>query len=196
MVRRRIDDVDPNKILLLTGLGLLAVLTPLITGGLIPTPKLHTLQSFSRVVGTVQQARLTAVAVSDEVRPARNRSVHHSAPASPLSASVVAAPRIQVDMPVIILPEPELSEGSSQSVADASDAPVCRPPQRLPNSQLMGPQVCLSKKTWDRYKAQDLVLMPDGRTLVASYDKTGSTISCMSMVTGASNGSNWATTCH
>ncbi len=173
IIRRSIDDVDPNKILLLIGLGIFTVLTPLVIGGLVPAPNVHTLRSLVQALATEQQFMEPVPEAFHRFRPTRHRSVHHySAPELPPAATIVAAPTIHADMPIIILPEPQLKADSSQSNSAETDAPVCRPPQRLPNSQFMGPQVCLSKQTWDRYKARGLVLMPDGRTLEASYTHT------------------------
>ena len=155
MVRRKVDDVDPNKILLLTGLSLLAVLTPLVTGGLVAAPNIHALQSLVHMLATKQQVRQPPVEIPDKSRPVRHRHIHHFAPESPPPAAVTAAPTIQADMPIIILPVPQLTADSSHTSAAAADPPVCRPPQRLPDSRLMGPQVCLSRQTWERYKAKN-----------------------------------------
>ena len=143
MVRRKVDGVHLNKILLLTGLSLLAVLTPLVTGGLVSAPNVHALQSLVHMLATEQQVRQPPVEIPDKSRPVRHRHIHHSAPEFPPPAAVVAAPTIQADMPIIILPVPQLTADSSQTSAAAADPPVCRPPQRLPDLQLMGPQVCL-----------------------------------------------------
>jgi beta-lactamase regulating signal transducer with metallopeptidase domain len=195
IIRRAIDDVDPNKILLLTGLGVFAVLTPLVVGGLVPAPNVHTLRSLVQALATEQQVIEPVPETLHRFRPARHRSAHHSAPEFPFAAAIVAAPTIHADIPIIILPEPQLEADSSQSNSAETDAPVCRPPQRLPNSQLLGPQVCLSKQTWDRYKARGLVLMPDGRTLELSYNQTRTPILCLSMVITASNAANFNTIC-
>lgn len=189
MVRRKVDDVDPNKILLLAGLGLFAVLTPLATGGLVPAPRVHALQLYSQTLDTVKQA-VRREAPRDRFKVARHRPVHHYAALSSPPAATVAAPTIQADMPMVILPEPQLAADDGQT--GTTDAPVCRPPQRLPDSRLMGPRVCLPKLTWDRYKAQNLILMPDGRTLAARFEQTPR---CRVMGTSASNGAHWITIC-
>jgi hypothetical protein len=68
---------------------------------------------------------------------------------------------------------PQLDSGppAPQSAATGEDAIVCRPPQQLAASRLMGPQVCLPKQEWARLKQKDLVLMPDGRTLATDFEK-------------------------
>lgn len=191
MVRRGIDEVDPNKILLLTGLALFAILTPMVSGGLVPAANVHALQNFVRMLPVAQQARQQArqpaMEAVSKVGTARHHPVHHAALWSPPPAAVVAAPAIRADMPVIILAVPQLAADSTPSNADAADAIVCRPPQQLPDSRLFGPRTCLSQQTWDRYRAQGLVLMPDGRTVLASYNQARTRMQCMSMVATASH---------
>jgi hypothetical protein len=86
------------------------------------------------------------------------------------------APTIDASTPIIIVPMPQLdsSPPTPQSAAGDEDLIVCRPPQQLAASRLMGPQVCLPQHEWDRLKQQDLVLMPDGRTLATNYEKVRS----------------------
>jgi hypothetical protein len=62
----------------------------------------------------------------------------------------------------------------------------------------MGPQVCLPQREWDRFKSQGLVLLPDGKTLAAAYDRSrwSNPITCMSTGTGASTANNWVVLCH
>ena len=186
MAGRGALDVDPNKILLLAALGLFAVLTPFVAGGSIPAPRLHILQSLARPFGIEQQIQQPAVDASARPRPIRHRAVRNSAPVSSPPTALVAAPTIRADIAMIILPETRIEMDSAQSSTDATEALVCRRPQRLPNSQLMGPQTCLPQRTWDEYRAKGLVLMPDGRTLAAAYNQTRAPILCLSMTSTAS----------
>jgi len=195
MIGRGGDDVDPNKILLLTGLGLFAVLTPFVAGGLAPAPRVQMLHSLVQPFAVEQQIRPPVVETPAWSRPVRHHSVRPSEPISSPPTSLVAAPTIRADMPMIILPEPELEADTTRSSTEATDTLVCRPAQRLPDSQFMGPRVCLSKQTWDRYSAEGLVLMPDGRTLVGSYDRTRPPMQCISVGTGASQTAKFIPIC-
>jgi beta-lactamase regulating signal transducer with metallopeptidase domain len=187
MARREIDDVDPNKILLLAGLGLFILLTPFVTGGLKPisTPPL---------VQNLVQA-LTPAASSEPVRASavlRPHSRHRVAP-KPVSLraqeKLVAASVSDPGIPIIIIPTPPVMADAAESAKH--ELLVCRPPQHLPSSHLMGPQVCLPQQDWDRFKAQGLELMPDGYTLGIRYRAAAhGEIGCKntaSRVSGASN---------
>jgi len=57
--------------------------------------------------------------------------------------------------------------------------------------------VCLPQKVWDRFKAQGLVLQPDGKTLAMGYDQTRllQPMTCVSMGTNASSATNWFVAC-
>ena len=191
MTRRDIADIDPHKVLLLAALGALVVMTPLAVGGLkqaSPAPLVHEL---ARML-VPAESRMPAAAA-----PAPRRRVLHriaGIPAPPEKRQVTA-PQIDVIQPFVILPTPELA---AEPVADTAPEPlVCRPPQRLPDSRLMGPQVCLAQRVWDQYKAQGKILLPDGRTLAASYDEaqTQRPMTCISMGTNASAATNWYVAC-
>jgi beta-lactamase regulating signal transducer with metallopeptidase domain len=186
MTRRDIVDIDPNKILLLAGLGAFVVMTPLVVGGLkqaSPAPLVHEL------------ARMFVPAESRiaPVTPAHPRhAVHRVAkiPAPP-EKRLVAAPRIDASQPFVILPTPELAAEPVENTAP--ERLVCRPPQRMSDSRLMGPQVCLPQRVWDKFKAQGQVLLPDGRTMAISYDEQP--LTCMSVGTNASAATNWYVAC-
>lgn len=169
MARRNIDDVDPNKILLLAGLGLFLILTPFVSGGLRPASTMPMVQNFVSML-TIAESRREPVKEVLPIRRPRHRTV--SQPASVAAQPrLVSAPAIDASLPMIVLPAPQLA---AEPIAGAKDEiPVCRPPQTLPGSHLAGPQVCLPQKEWDRLKAQGLVLMPDGHSLARSYEKRG-----------------------
>ena len=196
MAQRGVDDVDPNKILLLAGLSLFAVLTPFVAGGSIPAPRAHMLQSLIQPFTVAQQIRQPAVEAPARARPIRHHVVGASRTVSSPPAFLVAAPAIQADIPMIILPEPRIEAEAPPSSIAATETLICRPAQRLPDSQLMGPPVCLPKQTWDLYETKGLVLMPDGRTLLARYNQTRVPILCLSMVTTASNATAAIPSCH
>jgi len=190
MARRDIDEVDPNKILLLAGLGFLVILTPLVTGGLKPAAPL--VRSFVQILAPAEsQPAQTVITVSP--RP-RHHSVAQAAPVQ-VPERFVAAPAIDVSMPMIVIPAPQLAAEPAEIIDAKSEALVCRPPQRLPTSRLQGPQVCLPQQQWDRLKTQGLVLMPDGHTLAASSDMPHP-ILCESVLIGASSAINVNVACH
>jgi hypothetical protein len=122
-----------------------------------------------------------------------NRIVAKS-PAPP-EKRLVAAPQIDASQPFVILPTPELAAEPAED--NAPEPVVCRPPQRMPDSRLMGPQVCLPQREWDQYKKQGLVLLPDGRTLTTNYDEASIShpMTCMSVGTNASAATNWYLAC-
>lgn len=54
----------------------------------------------------------------------------------------------------------------------AGDDVVCRKPQRLLGSRLLGPSVCLKASEWETLRAQGQDIGPDGHSLIATnYDK-------------------------
>jgi hypothetical protein len=129
-----------------------------------------------------------AITISHPVR-------HHTAVAKAPSASdeplmTVRSPTIRIDtvldthLPAIPAPAVAASE--------AEDAPVCRKPQRLADSRLLGPTVCLHATEWARLHAGGQDISPDGRSLVSTdYEKQKTLVgsSCPApMNVGASTG--------
>jgi len=192
MVKRDIDAVDPNKILLLAGLGFLVILTPLVTGGLKPAATAPLVQSVVQILAPAESDNPPAQSVITP-RP-RHHSFAQAAPV-PVPERFVAAPAIDVSMPMIVLPTPQLAAEPAEIIDAKNEALVCRPPQRLPASRLQGPQVCLPQQEWDRLKAHGLVLMPDGHTLAASNDMSHPIV-CESVLIGASTAINVNVACH
>ena len=45
---------------------------------------------------------------------------------------------------------------------------TCRVPQHLPGSRLRGPEVCQSNRVWAALNTYRSIILPDGRTLVAT----------------------------
>jgi hypothetical protein len=205
MARRDASEVDPRKILLLVALGLLTVATPLVTGGLKSVPALS--QSLARIVAPLEQASL-APAVAETVpviAPAQEKNRHQrhkSLPqtASPIHQNLLTAPSIEVTAPVIIVPAPQIATENSTPATEAGDkdVEVCRPPQRLPESRLLGPRICLPKSEWERIRQQGMVLLPDGRTMVTDYERQRALNprTCTSPTPNASTGfSGWNLSC-
>jgi beta-lactamase regulating signal transducer with metallopeptidase domain len=52
------------------------------------------------------------------------------------------------------------------------DAITCRTPQLLPGSRLRGPQVCQPNKVWAQLAANHQIVLPDGKTVVATNLKS------------------------
>ena len=61
------------------------------------------------------------------------------------------------------------------------DAVTCRPPQKLENSRLLGPEVCKPNAEWAQYAKDGMTVSPDGR-----YDvPVKATTSCRAVGGGA-----------
>lgn len=195
MARRTIDDVDPNKILLLAGLGLFLVLTPFVSGGLRPTATVPMVQSLVSMLAPAE-SRSESVAKAAAIPHPRHRNVSRPAPVTP-PQRLVAAPAIDASLPVIVLPTAQLAAEPAEIAGAPHEAPVCRQPESLPGSHLAGPEVCLPQAEWDRLKAQGLLLMPDGHTVALSYGKTSLShpLTCTASVAGTSTANNWNVTC-
>jgi hypothetical protein len=174
MMRRDADDVDPNKILLLAGLGLFALMTPFVLGGLKPASPAPLMQSLVRMFAPGEPAIAPALSAAPSSRPHQSHHASAQIVAVPAQQRLVAAPAIDAGIPIIIVPTPELPQSpplKEESVASDTEELVCRPPQQLRDSRLPGPRVCLPKREWDRMAAQDLQLMPDGRTVAGGFER-------------------------
>jgi hypothetical protein len=168
MTRRDADEVDPRKILLLAGLGVFAVMTPLVTGGLKPIPAAQLVQSVTQLLAPAEPAAPPATKAASSPR----KIVTRTPVVRPLHRNMLTAPSIEGDVAVIVVPMPQLAQETPPQASEAanSDVLVCRPPQTLPDSRLMGPKVCLPQQEWNWMKARGLQLMPDGRTLAGIHD--------------------------
>lgn len=193
MAGRDTDEVDPNKILLLAGLGFFALMTPFVLGGLKPEPAATRLiQDFTRMLApVVMPPSALPVPVAPKPRP-------DVRPATTPHRIMVAAPAIDARMPVIIVAEPQLPAAETAQAAPAEEAPICRAPQPLAGSRLLGPQVCLPRQEWEQMKAKGLMLMPDGRTVAENYEKANARnpVNCKSFGLGAGSAlANWTVGC-
>jgi hypothetical protein len=155
---------------------MIIVMAPFVTGGLKSAPG-QLAQSLAKALLPLEQTggkRFEPVTSPAAPAPNLNRHRLHGAGLSTQpSRTALVAPTIDASTPVIIVSMPQLdsSPPAPQSAASGEDAIVCRPPQQLASSRLMGPEVCLPKQEWARLKQQDLVLMPDGRTLATDFEK-------------------------
>jgi hypothetical protein len=109
---------------------------------------------------------------------------------------LISAPDIDASLPLIVVPAPQLASEAAE--AAMPEPQVCRPPQQFADSRLQGPRVCLPQRVWDQFKAQGVVLQPDGRTLVVGYDQMRQLrpMTCQSMGTNTSAATNWYVACH
>jgi hypothetical protein len=128
------------------------------------------------------------------VQPRRTHRVAAPAPPKP-ETRLVSAPDIDASVPLIIVPAPQLAV--DQAATEKPEAQICRPPQQLRDSRLLGPRVCLPQRVWDRFRAQGVVLQPDGKTLAKGYDETRllRPMTCQVMGTNASAATNWFIAC-
>jgi len=175
MMRRDTREVDPHKLLLLGALGVVTVMMPLVIGGLKPAANAPLVQSLVQAIAPAQSVMTPASVTPDPVQ----KKTSQARPVS-VQKRVVAAPAIDADIPIIIVPLPQVVADEAQQAPVAPSAGTediyCRAPQRLQESRLLGPRVCLPKREWDRIAAQNLVLLPDGRTLATGYEKEHSLI--------------------
>lgn len=188
MMKRDIDDVDPHKILLLAGLGAFALMAPLAIGGMKPAAPAPLVQSLVHMFTPAQTKAIPAVRHA----PILQQHAHRTAPPAgprPLQQRTVAAPPLDAGQPIIIVFSPQLPSQAAEEPPAAKDTIVCRPPQQLRGSRLLGPQVCMPRQEWDRLAAQGLQLMPDGRTIAAGYEREHSlnAPSCRPAVVNTSN---------
>jgi beta-lactamase regulating signal transducer with metallopeptidase domain len=198
MARTEVLEMGLGRKSLLMVLALVTVLTPFITGGLKPAPVAEVTRRLARAfepMASVISAPTLRVALSPPdhsgTRHRPRGTIPHDAVEVPQATLV--APTIDTRAPMIIVPTPQLE---TETVAAQSENRVCRPPQQLANSRLMGPEVCLSQKAWDRIKEQGLLLMPDGRTLVATNVNEIPPRCSYAGGSSASSPGNWAVACY
>ncbi len=67
------------------------------------------------------------------------------------------------------------------------DATTCRPPQPLPSSRMLGPQVCKTNSQWALLRKNGQDISPDGSEIIP--DKSGAaSMTCTSAGGGATSG--------
>jgi hypothetical protein len=190
MARRETHEVDPNKILLLAGLGAFALAIPLVLGGLKPAAPARLMQSLVQAI-TPAERPFELAPTPMPAAPAR-RTHRVAAPLKP-ATRLIAAPDIDASLPIIVVPSPQLAEPAEPAKLETQ---VCRPPQRLRDSRLMGPQVCLPQRIWDQFRAKGVVLQPDDKTFAMGSEELLRPMICQSMGTNASAATNWFVACH
>jgi beta-lactamase regulating signal transducer with metallopeptidase domain len=159
-----LEDVDTPRKLMLAGFLLIAIAGPLVTGSLRAAPPAELIQR----VATALLPRSVAPAVTSApiARHRTRRATTAPEPVVKVEAHTLAEREIPESPSLVVIAAPQLPAEPQQE-----EAKVCRAPQSLPGTRLVGPETCLSQAEWDQINAHGLVLMPDGHTLAANYEK-------------------------
>lgn len=193
MSNPRHDDADGGRILLLAGLGMAALMLPLLAGAPGSAPVTQLARQMAVSVLHAPQLPLLAPTIefitpsAPHVEPPVIR-VAEAPSAPPPEEELVPADRIaaapsaemQSVTPGATQGAPENAIMTKVSAAPPpladEDAIVCRPPQHLAVSHLKGPRVCLKTSEWAAIHAKGYTVSPDGRALVAmtSYERNRS----------------------
>lgn len=75
------------------------------------------------------------------------------------------------------------------------DATTCRPPQPLPASRFMGPEVCKTNSQWALLRKNNQDISADGTQIIPDPHGAGLNLQCSVAGGGASSGGG-AMTCH
>jgi len=176
---------------------------PLLAGAPGATPVNRLAQQMARVLTAPALPQMNfaaapapaSVSVPVASRPQRAR---RAAPPV-LMAPVIAGPvRPLAENP----PPPVVESVPSQTVVVTQlraappaleDEVVCRKPQKIAGSRLLGPSVCLKASTWAEMAAQGRDVGPDGHSIVASansFEKraTINPAACIRSITGGATG--------
>jgi beta-lactamase regulating signal transducer with metallopeptidase domain len=161
-----LEDVNSLRKLMLAGLLLIAIAGPLVTGGLRAAPPAELIQRLATALLPAAPAEATATATPlSTPRRRTHRAASIVEPPLKMEARTLSEREIPATPSLIVIAAPQLPAQMQE------ETKVCRAPQHLSGSRLLGPRVCLSQADWDRIEKRDLVLMPDGRTLAANYEK-------------------------
>jgi beta-lactamase regulating signal transducer with metallopeptidase domain len=180
---RPIHDVGEAKSMLLLSGAALAVMLPLLAGGMATNPVAHIA---GRVVSTIvaQAVPLSFVAApkasKTEHKPAAYRRRHVAAVLPVIPVRVVVAPvamvsaetKVVAPVPAVAMPEPNSRPAfvdapvAVVALQDDATAVVCRSPQQLPGSHFRGPRVCRSEGEWAALRQQGKDIDADGHSIV------------------------------
>jgi beta-lactamase regulating signal transducer with metallopeptidase domain len=160
-----LEDVDIPRKLMLGGLMLIAIAGPLVTGGLRSAPPAELMQRLATaLLPPAPGVTPSTTAMSGTTRHRAHPAVQ-AEPALKVEARTLREREIPATPSLIVIAAPQLPADPQQD-----EAKVCRAPQQLSGSRLLGPEVCLTQAEWDQIKKRDLILMPDGQTLAQNYD--------------------------
>jgi len=164
-------DLPASKSLLLTLLGACVLLLPLVTG-------LTGQKQVARLTARIQTAFTAPIPALSIPLPAPRPAVaqrqrrHRPIPQAVPEISVSQPAPRQLDLPALginlIVDTTTPALPAAEPAAITQTKPVCRPPQRLSNSRLRGPAVCLTADEWAQLKAEHKDVAPDGRTVVTT----------------------------
>lgn len=193
MSNRGSEDADGARILLLSGLGMTALLLPLLAGA----PGSAPVNQLARVVASsvLQAPELPQLTF---IKP----SMPHVAPPVIVVAETPAATSVEPTpaASVFVVPPPEKTGDVIVTKVSAAmpeleplDPTVCRKPQPLTGTRLLGPSVCLKVSEWASLYTSGRTMSPDGRAAVslANYEKARSLVPpapCSTFTVGASTG--------
>lgn len=77
------------------------------------------------------------------------------------------------------------------------DATTCRPPQTLPNSRFLGPEVCKTNSQWALLRRNGQDISADGRQIIPDPSGTNvATGQCSASGGGATSGGAGGAVCH
>ena len=186
--------VPAPKKMLLAGAALLTLTLP-VMAGLVTAPMPAAIQDVSRSVAAAADTALGALpAPAAPQRLPRLEMAKVAAPVAQLPRFTVAEWQPQTMPAVAALPRQPASMAASPAPVKSATAPVinamrsspqivwastprgegdpdgitCRTPQLLPGSRLRGPELCQANKVWAQLAANHQVVLPDGKTIVAT----------------------------
>jgi hypothetical protein len=90
-----------------------------------------------------------------------------------IAASTASA---QTSAPARIYANAPNGEGDPEGI-------TCRPPQTLPQSRLLGPEVCKKNEVWAQYRKDGMEVSPDGK-----HDVPSKVHSCRTVNSGGAGG--------
>jgi beta-lactamase regulating signal transducer with metallopeptidase domain len=170
--------LPPAKAMMLMLAGTLALLLPLAVGLLGSGPA----SKIARHIEMALAAHEMQVPVAGPAAPApeiaiphrkRHRAVSAASPSSSIQTEMtmmVRTPAIQIDT-VLDSHSPAIP-ASVTATPQNEDILVCRKPQSLIRSRLLGPEVCLYARQWAGLHAKGLDISPDGKSVVGmDYEK-------------------------
>jgi len=127
--------------------------------------------------------------------------------ALPRPTASMAAPVASAPAPVKSATAPVINAVRSSAQIVWASAPrgegdpegiTCRTPQLLPGSRLRGPELCQANKVWAQLAANHQVVLPDGKTIVATGLKSEACGAArqvgVNVVTATTPGNNGKTT--
>lgn len=169
--------LHPAKAMTLALAGTLALVLPL-TAGLLGSAPISKIASH---IATALAAHEMQVPAAEPAAPApeiaiSHRKRHRAAPAASPPSSVqtdmtmlVRSPAIKIDT---VLDSHLPAIPVAVNVSSEAEPLVCRRPQSLIRSRLLGPEVCLHAKQWAGLHGKGLDISPDGKNVVGmDYEK-------------------------